>query len=78
MSLLTNLSDDVRKELVNLASKHQNFETFLQDITKLAETSWHNARQQGLVDLENAGEQAVADAGNDLDGTPVDSDPQGA
>jgi hypothetical protein len=68
---LDDLTQKTHNELETVASKHSSFEGFLQDVQRLAETVWHNARSKGhdpasiVGDVEESLpdlEQAVTDA----------------
>ena len=45
--------------LINQASKHSRFETFRDEILKLAESLWHHARADGLIQQEEQDVEAV-------------------
>lgn len=44
---LDNLSTSTHGELEDIAKKHPNFESFMQDVERLADLVWHNVRAKG-------------------------------
>lgn len=66
-SALDHLTQEVHDKLAAVAAKHPTFQTFMQDMERLADTVWHNARTQAEGDLAQAADQAVTDAKTDLE-----------
>jgi hypothetical protein len=46
------VSQKVYTELEDLAKKHGRFDTFAQDLARIAEVVWHNARGKGVQGTE--------------------------
>lgn len=44
---LDNLSKQTHSELEDIATKHSSFESFMQDVQRLADLVWHNVRGKG-------------------------------
>jgi hypothetical protein len=61
---LDDLSQKTHSELETVAAKHPTFKSFMQEVERLAETVWHNARAKG-----HDPRSIVGDASSD-DGVP--------
>lgn len=79
------LSDQVHAELEKVALQHPRFETFLQDVERVAQRVWHKVRTDGTHVLAQDGAEAVSEletaAKNDLAAAqpadqPVSSTPE--
>jgi hypothetical protein len=46
------VSQNVYAELEGLAKKHGRYDTFAQDLARIAEVVWHNARGKGVHGTE--------------------------
>jgi hypothetical protein len=70
------LSSKTHGELEDLASKHHTFETFLQEVQRLADTVWHNARAKGHDPQSIVGDSQPASEpqGDDVDGANAEGD----
>jgi hypothetical protein len=62
MGLAANVSQSVHDELAAEAKKHPGFQTFLNDMQKLAENVWHKVRVQASDDAKEAVTEAEGDA----------------
>jgi hypothetical protein len=60
---------DTHNELKDIAAKHGRFETFAQDMARLAEHIWHNARRGGDVTPEVTGYQKTETQPVEVTGT---------
>jgi hypothetical protein len=78
MSFLDSLSTRVHEELKSLALKHPSYESFMQDLQRLGDTMYHNARAQAEVDGQQALTEIKQDAEKDLVPQPVGDDVDGA
>ena len=71
---LDNLGKTTHDDLQQLALEHPSFESFLQEVQRLAEKLWHNARSQAEAqaeaDLEQQAIAARTAAGNDPSAAP--------
>jgi hypothetical protein len=69
---LDGLSPSTHSDLKAMAQKHARFESFLQDMERLAETMWHNARRQSESDIQQALPVVAADAESEMQEPSVD------
>lgn len=47
MTYVDELQNSTHEDIATLARKHGSFETFLQDVQRMADRAWHNVRSQG-------------------------------
>jgi hypothetical protein len=72
------VSQNVYAELEGLAKKHGRYETFAQDLARIAEVVWHNARGKGVQGTEVDAEVATEPADDEsapVSGETEDSNP---
>jgi hypothetical protein len=65
VTFLDDIDKKVHEELKALALKHPTYETFMQDVQRLGEKMWHNARSQAEGDVKSAEGELVQDAEKD-------------
>jgi hypothetical protein len=67
---LDDLSQKTHGELETVAAKHPTFESFMQEVQRLAETVWHNARAKGHDPYSIVGDGTESVDGEN-DGSPM-------
>jgi hypothetical protein len=67
MAYVDEMKNSTHDDIQELATKHGAWESFYQDVQRLAETAWHNARAQGHDPSSvDSGEKTVEQLQNDV------------
>lgn len=68
------VSQDAHDSLAELASKHNNWSNFRDDMLRLAEHTWHNAKDRGEIASESSDQSDEAVLTNGTVDTPEQQD----
>jgi hypothetical protein len=68
MAYVNDMKNSTHDDIKALATKHGSWETFWQDVQRLAEQAWHNARAQGH-------DPSTVEDKDGNDGAPVENEP---